>query len=781
MKCWREGIHKKDLTREEFLKHAWEWKEKYGGIILSQLKKLGCSCDWERTNFTMNPSYYDSVIKVFVDLFNDGKIYRGVRMVNWDPKRKTALSDEEVYHKEVNSKLYYLAYAIEGSDEKITIATTRPETILGDTAICVHPEDERYTHLKGKKAIVPMVNRAIPIIFDEYVDKEFGTGSLKVTPAHDINDYNLGIKHNLETIEILDDSGCLNENAQFYIGEDRFVVRKKIAKDLDEAGILVKVEDIQNKVACSERSHAVIEPKLSMQWFCKMEELAKPALDAIKNEEIKLVPKNLENTYNHWMENIKDWCVSRQLWWGHRIPAFYYGSNTNDYVVAETAEKALELAKEKSGNASLTVADLKQDEDVMDTWFSSWIWPQASFNGILDPENEEFKYYFPTDVLVTGQDIIFFWVARMIMSGYYFDQSRPFQDVYFTGMVRDEKGRKMSKSLGNSPDLLKLIEKYSADGVRAGVLYSSPAGNDLLFAEKQCEQGRNFANKIWNAFRLVKGWEHEGELRDYESIAITAFENKIQAALAEVNDLIEKYRLSDAFMQLYKLIWDDFCSWYLEGVKPAFGEKISTPAYEASIGFFETLMKMLHPYMPFITEEIYQLIAERGVKDSIMMSDWPTLTNVDQSIVKQANAAEELISQVRKIRNQHGISPKDAVALSAKVQSAEAWNQFAPMVMKLANLSEFNIVTSQPESTQQFMVGTDEFFFPVEIDVNAERERLEKELNYNKGFLNGVMKKLGNEKFMAGAPEQVVAAEMKKKADAEEKIKSIEESLAQLG
>lgn len=776
-----KGIKKADLTREDFLKHAWEWKEKYGGIILNQFQKIGASCDWDRTNFTMNDDYYNQVIKVFVDLYNQGKIYKGVRMVNWDPKRQTALSDEEVFYKEVNSKLYHCAYKIEGSDETITIATTRPETILGDSAICVHPEDDRFKHLHGKRAIVPMVGRSIPIIQDEYVDMEFGTGALKITPAHDINDYNLGIKHNLETIEILDDAGHLNENAQVFVGEDRFKARKLVAAKLEENGQLIKIEEIQNKVSCSERSKAVIEPKLSMQWFCKMDNIAPEALKKVMEEEIKFVPKNQENTYKHWMTNIKDWCISRQLWWGHRIPAFYFGNGANDFVVAQTTEEALKLAKEKSGNSDLTVENLRQDEDVMDTWFSSWIWPQGVFGGIADPSNEEFNYYYPTNVLVTGQDIIFFWVARMIMSGIGFNDTIPFKDVYFTGMVRDNKGRKMSKSLGNSPDLFKLIEKYSADGVRAGVLYSSPAGNDLLFDEKQCEQGRNFTSKIWNALRLVKGWEiQEGEHDEAAARAIELFEAKLNQAIIDLNDGLSKYRISDSFMTLYKLIWDEFCGFLLESVKPNFGEKINKATYNKTIELFETVMKLLHPYMPFLTEEVYQLLKDRADKDSIVITSWPAASDVSKEVLELGNKIQELVTGVRNVRNEAGLAPKEAVELKVKDSNFSKYEAYTELIQKLATVSSIESVAEQVESSKQFLVGTDEFYIPVSIDVAKEIEKLEKELDRNKGFLIGVSKKLSNERFVNNAPEQVVAIEKKKKADAEEKINAIEKSLAEL-
>ncbi|MFT6746663.1 MAG: valyl-tRNA synthetase, partial [Glaciecola sp.] len=653
-----QGIKKEDLTREEFLKHAWDWTDKYGGIILKQLQRLGASCDWDRTKFTMDKDMYDSVIKVFVDLYSKGQIYRGIRMVNWDPKRKTALSDEEVYYTDENSRLFHVSYDIEGSDEKITIATTRPETILGDTAICVNPNDSRYTHLKGKNAVVPLIKRSIPIIFDEYVDMEFGTGALKVTPAHDINDYQLGQKHNLEIIDILNDDGSLSEQAQLFVGEDRFKARKLIVKAIEESGALVEIENIKNKVSRSERSKEIIEPKLSMQWFCKMKDMAEPALKEVLEGDIDFFPKNSENTYRHWMGNINDWCISRQLWWGQQIPAYFYGAGVNDFVVAQTADEALSLAKDKSGNSNLTVEELRQDADVMDTWFSSWLWPMSVFNGIMEPENEEFNYYYPTNVLVTGQDIIFFWVARMIMSGLEYKKQYPFKDVYFTGLVRDKQGRKMSKSLGNSPDLFETFDKYSADGVRLGVLLCSPAGNDLLYDEKLSEQGRNFTNKIWNVLRLIKGWEIEDEPMDGRfQPAIDWFGNRFNESLANIDDAYDKYRVSDAAMELYKLIWDDFCSWYLEMIKPGFEKPISKELYLVTVEYFEQLMVVLHPFMPFITEEIWQTLKERKEGESIMVSVWPKPIKVQASELEFGAKFKQLVTGVRNIRAQHEISP----------------------------------------------------------------------------------------------------------------------------
>ena len=773
-----KGINKKDLSRDEFLKYAWEWKEKYGGIILSQLKRLGASCDWDRTAFTMDDNQYQSVIKVFVDLYNKGHIYKGVRMVNWDPMRQTALSDEEVYYKEVNSKLYHVQYQIEGTADFITVATTRPETILGDTAICVHPEDERYLHLKGKKAIVPLVNRVIPIIFDDYVDKEFGTGALKVTPAHDENDYKLGMKHNLEIIDILNADGTLNEKAQLFVGKDRFAARKLIAQSLEEGGQMVKVEEIRNKVSCSERSHAVVEPKLSMQWFCKMKDLAEPALKVVLEEELKFHPKNAVNTYRHWLENINDWCISRQLWWGQRIPAFYFGAGVNDFVVAETAEKALLIAREKSGNVHLEIADLKQDEDVVDTWFSSWLWPTAVFNGINDPGNADIKYYYPTNVLVTGQDIIFFWVARMIMAGLEYEQEIPFKDVYFTGMVRDKQGRKMSKSLGNSPDLFEIFDKYGVDGVRVGVLFSSPAGGDLIFDEKQCEQGRNFANKIWNALRLIKGLEiTETESTEHNAV-FEWFENKMSESLVKINDAFDKYRISDALLETYRLIWDEFCAWYLELVKPEFGQPIARNVLEKTIQYFEELMILLHPFMPFITEEIWQKLGERKAGESIMLLNWSSKKSNNVLVLQQGEIMKDLVTGIRNVRNQNNLSPKEALEVKIKTPQRENYAVFEHLVRKLANVSTLEYVLEKVADAKSFLVKTDEVFIPLEVNAEDEKERMLKELEYNRGFLISVEKKLSNERFVQNANPQVIDAERKKKADAEAKIKMLEEGLA---
>ncbi len=774
-----QGIEKTDISREEFLNHAWEWREKYGGIILQQLKKLGASCDWERTRFTMEDSLSRSVIDVFVRLYDKGLIYRGVRMVNWDPQGKTALSDDEVIHKEIQSKLYYVNYKIEGEDGFLTIATTRPETILGDTAICIHPEDERYRHLHGKSAIVPLINRTIPIIQDEYVSMEFGTGCLKITPAHDLNDYELGQKHALDSIDILNDDGTLNENAGMFIGEDRFVVRKKMAKALEEAGQLVKIEDYTNNVGFSERTDAVIEPRLSMQWFMKMDEITKPALENVMNDTIQLIPPKFKNTYRHWMENVRDWCISRQLWWGHRIPAWYLPDNS--FVVAESESEALEKAREK--DASISAGDLRQDEDVLDTWFSSWLWPITVFDGLENPDNEDINYYYPTNDLVTAPEILFFWVARMIMAGYEFKGERPFNNVYLTGIVRDKQGRKMSKSLGNSPDPLELISKYGADGVRTGMLFSSPAGNDLLFDIKLCEQGRNFSNKIWNAFRLVDGWKVDDELSTKtNATAIRWFEARYNAALEEMEDHFSKFRISDALMSVYKLIWDDFCSWYLEMVKPAFGEPIDRKSYEATREFFEKILKVLHPFMPFITEELWHELREREGDDCLIVADWPKKGQYDTSLLDGARVAFELIGQVRNFRNSKQISPKDALKLLVLTGHFDSYIPFHGIIVKLANLSEFQPVDEALENASSFVLQGDSFFIPMEgmIDTEQELEELRSELEYTLGFLKSVEKKLQNERFVQNAPENVVEMERKKEADARAKITALEERIASL-
>jgi len=779
-----KGIDKKSLTRDEFLTYAWEWKEKYGGIILEQLKKLGASCDWDRTSFTMDPGLSDAVISVFVDLYNKGKIYRGVRMVNWDPKGKTALSDDEVITKEVASKLYYIKYKIEGTEnEFLTIATTRPETIMADVAICVNPNDPRFTHLKGKKAIVPLINRAIPIIEDEYVDMEFGTGCLKVTPAHDINDYELGIKHKLEVIDILNDDGTLNEKAQILIGEDRFVARKKIGKLIDEISQLDKIEDYKSNVGHSERTDAVIEPKLSLQWFLKMEDITKPALSSVMEDVIQLHPPKFKNMYRAWMENVRDWCISRQLWWGHQIPAFYLPNG--EFVVAKTKEEALEIAKEKY-DASYTLEDLTQDEDVLDTWFSSWLWPISVFDTDVfttGQPNEELKYYYPTNDLVTAPEILFFWVARMIIAGYEYMGEKPFKNVYLTGIVRDKLGRKMSKSLGNSPDPLDLMAQYGADGVRTGMLFSSPAGNDLPFDEKLVEQGRNFSNKIWNAFRLVKGWEIDPSLDGSANAAsLEWFENRFQQALSEINDHFEKFRISDALMSTYKLVWDDFCSWYLEMIKPAYQQPIDQATYDKTIKFFEAILKILHPFMPFLSEEIWHQIKERSVEESLILAAWPESTSFDTTIIEEASQVFEVVSQVRNLRASKGMSPKEALELTINAKNPELYGRFEAVLYKLANLSNLAFA-EKVENAMSFVVKSDECFVPMgeSIDIEEEKANIQKELDYTRGFLNSVMKKLSNERFVAGAPAQVVENEKKKQADAEAKIKALEESLSKLG
>ena len=774
----QKGIKKTDLTRDEFLKHAWEWKEEHGGIILEQLKKLGASCDWSRTSFTMDEIRSKSVIRVFVDLFNKGLIYRGVRMVNWDPAALTALSDEEVVYKEEHGKLYYLRYKVVGEDTYAIVATTRPETIMGDTAMCINPNDPKNAHLKGKKVIVPLVGREIPVIEDEYVDVEFGTGCLKVTPAHDVNDYMLGEKYNLPSIDIFNDNGTLSEAAGMYVGMDRFEVRKQIEKDLEAAGLLEKTEAYTNKVGHSERTDAVIEPKLSMQWFLKMDKITIPALDAVMDDHIKFHPAKFKNTYRHWMTNIKDWCISRQLWWGHRIPAYFLPQG--GYVVAETAEEALKLAQEKTGDNSLTLADLRQDDDCLDTWFSSWLWPISLFNGILDPNNEEIKYYYPTADLVTGPDIIFFWVARMIIAGYEYMHEMPFRNVYFTGIVRDKLGRKMSKSLGNSPDPLELIEKYGADGVRMGLMLAAPAGNDILYDDSLCEQGRNFNNKIWNAFRLVKGWEvADGEQPEYAKIAVKWFDAVLNKTLAEVDDLFGKFRLSEALMAVYKLFWDEFSSWYLEMVKPAYGQPIDRATYEATLGFFDTLLRLLHPFMPFITEELWQHIAERKDGESIMTAQLPKAGEIDEATIAAVNTAKEIIAGVRTVRLQKNIPNKEALELQ---QVATAEVPVLPIVMKLANLSAVNNVTEKDATAASFLVGTTEYAVPLGNNINVEEElkKLEADLKYNEGFLQSVLKKLSNEKFVNNAPAKVIEMERKKQADAEAKIATLKESIAAL-
>ncbi|WP_163444518.1 valine--tRNA ligase [Flavobacterium columnare] len=778
-----EGINKNDLSREEFLKHAWDWTEKYGGTILEQLKQLGCSCDWDRTKFTMDDDMTASVIKSFVDLYNKGMIYRGYRMVNWDPEAKTTLSDEEVIYEERQGKLYHLRYKIEDSNEFVTIATTRPETILGDTAICIHPEDERYQHLKGKKAIVPICNRVIPIIFDEYVDMEFGTGCLKVTPAHDINDKELGNKHNLEIIDIFNEDATLNSFGLHYIGKDRFVVRDEIAKELETIGALVKTENHLNKVGTSERTKAVIEPRLSDQWFLRMEELVKPAIKAVlETEEVKLYPSRFNNTYRHWMENIRDWNISRQLWWGQQIPAYYYGEGKEDFVVAETKEQALELAKHKTKNQELTKDDLQQDADALDTWFSSWLWPMAVFGGMLDPKNEDFRYYYPTNDLVTAPDILFFWVARMIIAGYEYTDAKPFTNVYLTGLVRDKQGRKMSKSLGNSPDPLDLIDKFGADGVRCGLLLSAAAGNDILFDEELCNQGKSFANKIWNAFRLIKGWEVADIAQPEASkSAIAWYEAKLQKTLVEIEDNFDKYRISDALMAIYKLVWDDFCSWFLEMIKPGYQQPIDKTTFDKAIEMLEANLKLLHPFMPFLTEEIWQHIADRTSEEALIVAQWPEIKTYDEKLVSDFDFATEVISGIRMIRKDKNISFKDAIELKV-VNNETISTFFDSVIIKLGNLSHLEYVSEKVNGALSYRVKSNEYFIPIGegIDIEAEIKKLTEELNYIKGFLKSVQGKLSNEKFVSGAPEQVIANERKKETDALAKIATIEQSLAGL-
>ncbi|MBQ6938233.1 MAG: valine--tRNA ligase, partial [Muribaculaceae bacterium] len=771
------GIKKNDLSREEFLKHAWEWKEEHGGIILKQLQRLGASCDWSRTAFTMDEARSESVLRVFVDLFNKGLIYRGVRMVNWDPKALTALSDEEVIYKEEHSKLYHLRYYVEGEDRYIIVATTRPETILGDTAVCVNPNDERYTWLKGKQVTIPLVGRTVPIIMDEYVEMEFGTGCLKVTPAHDVNDYMLGEKYNLPSIDIFNDNGTISEEGGMYVGMDRFDVRTQIVKDLDAAGLLEKVEEYDNKVGYSERTNVVIEPKLSMQWFLKMSDLARPALDAVMNDDIKFHPAKFKNTYRHWMENIKDWCISRQLWWGHRIPAYFLPEG--GYVVAATPEEALELARQKTGNANLQATDLRQDEDCLDTWFSSWLWPVSLFDGINNPGNEEFKYYYPTADLVTGPDIIFFWVARMIMAGYEYCQLPPFRNVYFTGIVRDKIGRKMSKSLGNSPDALGLIDQFGADGVRMGLMLAAPAGNDILYDDSLCEQGRNFCNKIWNAFRLVKGWTVDESLAQPETAATAVrwFDAQLSKTLIEVQDLFSKFRLSEALMAVYKLFWDEFSSWYLEVVKPGYQLPIDVETYRATLNYFDALLRMLHPFMPFITEELWQHLAERKEGESIMTALMPEAKPVDEALIANFETTKQIIAGIRTVRLQKNIPHREALTL----QIVGAHNNANDcVIVKLTNLSDIAVVTEKDANSAAFLVGTTEYAVPLgnNIDVEAELAKLNEDLKYMQGFLRTVMGKLGNERFVNNAPAQVVELERKKNADAESKIKSIEERIA---
>ena len=777
----QQGIKKTDIGRDEFLKHAWDWTHEHGGIILKQLRRLGASCDWERTSFTMDETRSKSVIRVFCDLYNKGLIYRGVRMVNWDPAALTALSDEEVIYKEEHSKLFYLRYKVEGEDTYAIVATTRPETIMGDTAMCINPNDPKNEHLKGKKVIVPLVGRAIPVIEDEYVDIEFGTGCLKVTPAHDVNDYMLGEKYNLQSINIFNDDATISEAAGMYVGMDRDAVRKQIVKDLDAAGLLEKVEDYNNKVGYSERTHVAIEPKLSMQWFLKMEHLAEIALKPVLEGDIQFYPSKYVNLYRHWLENIKDWCISRQLWWGHQIPAYYLPEG--GYVVAETPEEALKLAIEKTGK-ELTMSDLQQESDCLDTWFSSWLWPLSLFDGILNPDNEEFKYYYPTNDLITGPDIIFFWVARMIMAGEEYQKEVPFKKVYFTGIVRDKLGRKMSKSLGNSPDPIELIDKYGADGVRVGMMLTAPAGNDLPFDEALCEQGRNFCNKMWNALRLVKGWNVDENIAQPETakMAVKWFEERFQQVLQETNDNLDKYRLSDALMGIYKLVWDDFCSWYLEMVKAPMGQPLDAVTYNATVTFFENLMKILHPFMPFITEDIWHLLKERNDGDDLIIAQQPAQKVVDNDILNQFLFTQDVINNIRKIRAEKNISMKESIELIVVDKDGSVNKEFDAVIMKLCNVSSVNYVTETPQDAFGFLVKATEYFIPVtdNIDTEAEIKKLEEELAYAQGFLKSVEAKLSNEKFVNGAPAAVVDKERKKKSDAEAKIKVIEQQLATL-
>jgi len=778
-KLKEEGISKFDIGREKFLEHAWEWTHTHGGIILEQLKKLGCSCDWDRTKFTLDGDLYNSVIKCFVDLYNRGYIYKGNKMINWDPEAKTNISDEEVIYKEQNGKLYFVRYKVIGEDNYVIVATTRPETIFGDTALCINPNDERYKYLKGKKVIVPICNREIPIIEDDYVDTEFGTGVLKITPAHDMNDYNLGKKHQLATIDIFNDNATLNENGMHYKGKDRFVVRKEIARELKEKNLLEKEENYVNKVGTSERTGAVIEPKISIQWFMKMKDFAKPALDAVLKDELKLYPEKFVTTYRNWLEDIHDWNISRQLWWGHRIPAYYYGTGENDFVIAQTKEEALKLALEK--NSDITIDTLRQEEDVLDTWFSSWLWPISVFNGINEPDNKEINYYYPTQDLVTGPDIIFFWVARMVMAGYAFRNEKPFSNVYFTGIVRDKLRRKMSKQLGNSPDPLHLIEEYGADGVRVGVLLSSSAGNDLMFDEELCLQGRNFANKIWNSFRLLKSWNIDSsKSQTVESKeAISWLKNKIAKTVVDINTDFEKYRISDALMSLYKLVWDDYCSWYLEVVKPPFGESIDEKTFLDTIAILEDLLKLLHPFMPFISEEIWQTIKERDVQESLIITTCVSEKSFDETIISNFEITKEIISSIRNFRSEKGISPKEELILIFK--SNQQLDNI-DIIKKLANISEITDKITDDKPSYTFLVGKLEFAIPFTqtIDTEAEKSKIIEDIAYLEGFLKSVNAKLSNEKFVNGAPEKVVEMEKKKQSDTLEKISILKESLKKL-
>ena len=775
-----EGIEKKSLTREQFIVHAWEWTHKHGGIILEQLKRLGASCDWDRTIFTMDEPRYNSVIKVFVDLYNKGLIYRGVRMINWDPQALTAVSDEEVVYTEEKSKLYYVRYKIVGEEGYVTVATTRPETILGDTAVCANPADERFSHLKGKHVIVPLVNREVPFIFDEYVDMEFGTGCLKITPAHDINDYEIGLKYNLQTIDIFNENGTIAEVAGLFVGKDRFEARGLAEEELRSTGALVKVEDYINKIGRSERTHAIIEPKLSLQWFLKMQNISKPALDAVMDDTVRLFPDKFRNVYRHWMENVRDWCISRQLWWGQRIPAWYY--NNNEFVVAEHEEEALLLARKASGNPGLTLNDLRQDEDVLDTWFSSWLWPITCFDGINNPDNEDIKYYYPSNVLVTAPDILFFWVARMIIAGYEYRGREPFGDVYLTGMVRDKQKRKMSKSLGNSPDPIDLIDKYGADGVRVGMLLCSPAGNDLLYDDSLPEQGRNFANKIWNAFRLVMTMSRDEAIAQppASAAAVAWMRNTIDRTLADIEDSFVRYRISDALMQAYKLFWDDFSGWYLEIIKPAFGQPMDGKTHSQTLVIFEDLMKILHPFMPFITEEIWQRLSERKEGSSIMVERMPLPAPFEAGMLQRFDMVREIVTGIRAVRKDRNIPARDPLILCAS--PGATGTEFDAVIVRICNLSEIRVVEGKVEGAASFRIQTHEFFVPLTDGVDHEKEirKLEEELVYQEGFLKSVLQKLSNEKFVANAPEKVITMEHKKEADARARIATIKESLAHL-
>jgi len=771
-----EGIDKRDLSREEFLKHAWAWTEKHGGIILEQLKSLGASCDWDRTLFTMDRERYDSVIKVFVDLYQKGLIYRGVRMVNWDPQARTAVSDEEVYFTEEQSKLYHVKYKIVGWNDYVTVATTRPETILGDTAVCANPNDKRYQHLRGKKVIVPMVNREVPFIFDEYVDMEFGSGCLKITPAHDVNDYMIGIRYDLESIDIFNDDGTINGRAGLFEGVDRFAARELAEKELEREGNLIKVIPYQNKIGRSERTHAVIEPKLSMQWFLRMEEISKPALDAVLNGSIHLHPSKFRNLYRHWMENVRDWCISRQLWWGHRIPAWYYGNN--EFVVAGSEAEALVLAREKSGDPGMQITDLRQDEDVLDTWFSSWLWPVTCFDGINNPGNKDISYYYPTNDLITAPEILFFWVARMIIAGYEYQGDKPFSNVYLTGLVRDQQRRKMSKSLGNSPEPLELIKKYGADGVRIGMLFCSPAGNDLLYDDSLPEQGRNFANKIWNAFRLVKGWESDDKIIQppASAVAVKWMNEVLNKTVHDMDSDFRKFRISDALMTIYRLFWDEFSGWYLEIIKPEYQKPVDKVTYDSTIAIFDSLLRLLHPFMPFITEELWHLISERKDGESIMISPLPRAKKYDIALIKKFETVKECVTSVRNIRKDKDLPLKEALTLLIRGSEDTYPVDLIPVIQKSGNISEFVFVTEKVQGAASFMVGTTEYFIPLgnRLDKEKEIKKLKEELEYYRGFLNSVMMKLGNDKFVSRAPAEVIANEKKKQSDTESKIKTLE-------